>query len=91
MTLRTLITFLIATFITAALIIVASVFGRVTAMWMASQVMENKPVIHHVVENASQAEEYIEAMLRKSDVVAVIEGHIITDRRCMITCNKHSR
>lgn len=78
----TLITILVA-LTSAALVVIAGVFGRVTAMWMASEIMMNKPVIHRVVKGRVEAELYIEAMLRKPGMCCEILGHVIVDGRCV--------
>jgi hypothetical protein len=49
----TLVTIVVAV-IVASLTLVAGVFGRVTAMWMASELMQNKPVIHRVVKGSHE-------------------------------------
>lgn len=86
----TLTTIMIAV-VVAALTITAGVFGRVTAMFMASAIMLNKPVIHRVVTNPYEAEQFIEAMLRKPTVVFEILGHVIVDGRCVKRYGSHLR
>lgn len=85
-----LVTIMIAV-IVASLTIVAGVFGRVTAMWMASEIMQNRPVIHRVVANAAEAEQYVDSMLRKPNCAFEILGHIVVDGRCVKRCSRIAR
>lgn len=66
---------------TATLILLAGAMGRVTAMWMASQIMESKPVVHRVVQHRNEAERYVAALLRRKGLACEILGHIIVDGR----------
>jgi hypothetical protein len=86
----TLITILVAT-VVSALVLIAGVFGRVTAMWMASEIMQNKPVIHRVVQHRYEAEQFIDAMLRKPNCLFEILGHLIVDGRCVKRYRRHLR
>lgn len=94
----TLATILVAV-VVASLVIVAGVFGRVTAMCklipliarcllkantgigMASELMKNRPILHKVAKGERDAEQYIEAMLRKPGMVFEVVGHVITEGR----------
>lgn len=64
-----------------ALILGAGVFGRVIAMWMASEMMKTKPMLHHVVKTHSMAGECIESILQIDDLVIEVLGHVIVGRR----------
>ena len=86
----TLVTILVAV-VVATLTVVAGVFGRVTAMWMASEIMQNKPVIHRVVKHRYEAEQFIEAMLRKPNCLFEILGHLVVDGRCVKRFRRHLR
>ena len=78
----TLITILEA-MVTATLILCAGIFGRVTAMWMASTMMTNRPVLHRVVQNRSEAGKYLEAIFRKRGIAYEVKGHVIIQGRCV--------
>jgi hypothetical protein len=78
----TLITILEA-LVTAAMILCAGIFGRVTAMWMASTMMANRPVLHRVVQNRKEAEECLEAIFRQPEIACEVKGHIILQGRCV--------
>ena len=78
----TLITIIIAV-VTAVLILGASVFGRVTAMYMASEMMRYKPVLHKVVRNRTEAGKYLDALFRQPDLACEVLGHVIVQGRCI--------
>lgn len=69
---------------TATLILLAGAMGRVTAMWMASQIMERKPVIHRVVQHRDEAERYVSALLRREELACLaceIMGYVVVSGR----------
>jgi hypothetical protein len=86
----TLVTILVAV-ITASLIICAGIFGRVTAMWMASEMMKNEPVMHRVVRNREEAAKYMEAILRKPGIACEVLGHVLVNGRCVKKYRKKLR
>lgn len=86
----TLVTIMIAV-IVSSLILVAGVFGRVTAMWMASEIMQTKPVIHRVVKDSFEAEQYMDSMLRLPDCMFEILGHLVVNGRCVKRFSWHLR
>lgn len=65
------------------LVLAAGVFGRVVAMWMASEMMKNKPVLHRVVRSRGLAAQYIEEILNLDDLTVEILGHVIVNGRCV--------
>ncbi|KAH8886644.1 hypothetical protein GQ53DRAFT_341669 [Thozetella sp. PMI_491] len=69
--------------VTASLILCAGIFGRVTAMWMASTMMRHKPVLHRVVNNREEAGKYLQAIFKLDDVACEINGHVIVQGRCV--------
>ncbi|EMD01098.1 hypothetical protein BAUCODRAFT_135834 [Baudoinia panamericana UAMH 10762] len=75
----------------ASLTLVAGIFGRVTAMWMASELMQNEPVIHRVVTTYAEANQMVEAMLRKPGVMFEVLGHLVVDGRCVKGYRHHIR
>lgn len=48
---------------------------------MASELMKGRPILHKVAKNRKEAELYIEAILRKPDMVFEVLGHVINDGR----------
>jgi hypothetical protein len=77
--------------ITASLILCAGIFGRVTAMWMASEMMMNKPVLHRVVRDREEAAKYMEAILRKQGIACEVLGHVLVNGRCVKKYSKKLR
>lgn len=69
------------------LILGAGVFGRVVAMWMASTMMESKPIIHRVVRDEREAEDYISSILASQGLVLEILGHVVINGRCVARFN----
>lgn len=86
----TLVTILAAV-VTATLILCAGIFGRVTAMWMASEMMKNEPVLHRVVQSRGEAAKYMEAILRKPGITCEVLGHVIVNGRCVKKFGKRLR
>lgn len=82
---------IMAAVVVATLVLVAGVFGRVTAMWMASEIMKDKPVIHRVVTNQQEAEQYMDEMLRIPDCIFEILGHVVVNGRCVKRYGSHMR
>lgn len=76
---------------TLCLVLGAGVFGRVAALWMASEMMQTDPVLHKVVQNRQEATEYIDAILRKPGLVFEVMGHVIINGRCVCRMNKWFR
>lgn len=75
--------------VAAALILCAGIFGRVTAMWMASTMMANRPVLHRVVKNRKEAERYLVAIFRKPNIACEVKQHIILQGRCVKKFNRY--
>ncbi|KAL9013160.1 MAG: hypothetical protein Q9173_002134 [Seirophora scorigena] len=65
------------------LVLGAGVFGRVIAMWMASEMMKTKPVLHRVVKSRGLAAEYIDRILDIDELVVKMMGHVIVNGRCI--------
>lgn len=65
------------------LVLGAGVFGRVIAMWMASEMMKTKPVLHRVVKSRGLAAEHIDQILSIDGLVVEIMGHVIVNGRCI--------
>jgi hypothetical protein len=78
----TLVTSLIA-IVTTTLILCAGIFGRVTAMWIASEIMRSGPILHRVVQTRSDAAKYMEAILSKEGITCEVLDHVILNGRCI--------
>ena len=78
----TLITIIMA-MVTAVLILGASIFGRVTAMYTASEMMRYRPVLRKVVRNRAEACKYLDALFRQPDLAYEILGHVVIQGRCI--------
>lgn len=70
------------------LVLGAGVFGRVIAMWMASEMMKTKPVLHRVVKCRGLAAEYIDRILAIDGLVVEVMGHVIVNGRCIQRYNQ---
>ena len=73
------------------LILGAGVFGRVVAMWMASEMMKTKPVLHRVVKSRGLAAEHIDHILNIDGIIVEVMGHVIVNGRCIARYNNWSR
>lgn len=73
------------------LVLGAGVFGRVIAMWMASEMMKTKPVLHRVVKGRGLAAEYIDEILNIDGLIVEVMGHVIVDGRCIARYNQWTR
>lgn len=76
---------------TLCLVLGAGVFGRVVAMWMASEMMKTKPVLHKVVKDRRQAAEYINAVLAIPGLTCELLGHVVVEGKCVKRYNKWLR
>ena len=76
---------------TLCLVLGAGVFGRVVAMWMASEMMKTKPVLHKVVKDRRQAAEYINAVLAIPGLTCELLGHVVVEGKCVKRYNKWFR
>lgn len=73
------------------LILGAGVFGRVVAMWMASEMMKTKPVLHQVVKSRGLAAEHIDHILNIDGLIVEVMGHVIVNGRCIARYNNWLR
>ncbi|KAI9765619.1 MAG: hypothetical protein M1839_005413 [Geoglossum umbratile] len=73
------------------LVLGAGVFGRVVAMWMASEMMKTDPVLHRVVKTRDEAADYIESILAIPGLTCEVMGHVIVNGRCIKRYNKWFR
>ncbi len=78
----TLVTISFAT-IAMAMILSAGIFGRVTAMWISSVLMRDRPVLHRVVKDKKEASIFIEAILRKDNLICEVLEHVVINGRCV--------
>ena len=65
------------------LVLGAGVFGRVIGLWMVSEMMKTKPVLHRVVKSRGDAAEYIDRILNIDGLVVDVMGHVIVNGRCI--------
>ena len=56
-------------------------------MWMASEMMKTKPVLHKVVKDKRQAAEYINHVLAIPGLTFETMGHVIVDGKCVARFN----
>lgn len=73
------------------LVLGAGVFGRVIAMWMASEMMKTKPVLHRVVKTRGLAAEHIDNILSIDGLIIEVMGHVIVNGRCIARYNQWLR
>ena len=73
------------------LLLGAGVFGRLAALWMASEMMKTKPVLHRVVKSKGSAAEYIDHIFNIDGLVVETMGHIVVNGRCIARYNKWTR
>ncbi|CAI6286853.1 unnamed protein product [Periconia digitata] len=66
-----------------ALVLCAAIFGRVTAMWISSVIMRDRPVLHRIVKTEKEADVFVEAILRKEGIVCEVLGHVVINGRCV--------
>ncbi|KAI0468248.1 hypothetical protein F4859DRAFT_524736 [Xylaria cf. heliscus] len=84
----TLITISVA-LIALCLILGAGVFGRVAAIWMVSEMMKEKPVIHRVVHGESEAEKLIQEILNTPGLTVEFLGHVFINGKCVQRYNRY--
>ena len=60
-------------------------------MWMASEMMKTKPVLHRVVKSRGLAAEYIDHILAIDGLVVEVMGHVIVNGRCIQRYNQWLR
>jgi hypothetical protein len=73
------------------LVLGAGVFGRVVAMWMASEMMIVNPVLHAVVKTRAEASDYISHILAINGLTVELMGHVIVNGRCIGRYNEWFR
>ena len=73
------------------LILGAGVFGRVVAMWMASEMMRTRPILHRVVKSKAEAADYIDHIMAIDGLTIEVVGHIIVNGKCVQRYNKWLR
>lgn len=76
---------------TLCLVLASGVFGRVVAMWMASEMMKTKPVLHRVVKTRGAAAKYIDEILKIEGLTVELLGHVIINGRCISRYNSWLR
>lgn len=73
------------------LVLLSGLLGRVTAMYMASEMIRTEPVIHRVVKNREEAGKYLEAIFRQPEIACEVLGHVIVQGRCVKKFGKSLR
>ncbi|KAL8741854.1 MAG: hypothetical protein Q9190_005589 [Brigantiaea leucoxantha] len=69
----------------------AGVFGRVVAMWMASEMIRTRPILHRVVTSRAEAGDYIDHIMAIEGLTVEVLGHVIVNGRCIQRYNKWTR
>lgn len=77
-----LVTILVAT-VVMVLVLVAGIFGRVTAMWISAIIMRDRPVLHRVVKDEKEASVFMEVVLAQEDIICEVLGHVVINGRCV--------
>ncbi|KAF2789184.1 hypothetical protein K505DRAFT_341478 [Melanomma pulvis-pyrius CBS 109.77] len=77
-----LITLVVAVLV-MTLILGAGVLGRMAAMWISVVLMGDRPVLHRIVKHEKDASAFIEAVLRKDEIVCEVLGHVVINGRCV--------
>ena len=63
-----------------SIVLSAGVWGRVTAMWIASQMNKNSdPVLHTVVPGRTEAADHMQEILKIPGLIVETSGHIIVN------------
>lgn len=73
------------------LVLGAGVFGRVVALWMASEMMKTKPVLHRVVKSKGSAAEYIDHIFNIEGLIVEVMGHVVVNGRCIARYSSWAR
>lgn len=69
----------------------AGVFGRVVAMWMASEMIRARPILHRVVKSRAEAAAYVDHVMALDGLTVEVLGHVIVNGRCIKRYNKWLR
>ncbi|KAL9608897.1 MAG: hypothetical protein Q9167_006293 [Letrouitia subvulpina] len=69
----------------------AGVFGRVVAMWMASEMIRTRPILHRVVKSRAEAAYYVDHIMALDGLTVEVLGHVIVNGRCIKRYNKWLR
>lgn len=69
----------------------AGVFGRVVAMWMASEMIRTRPILHRVVKSRAEAAAYVDHIMALDGLTVEVLGHVIVNGRCIKRYNKWLR
>ncbi|KAI2629549.1 hypothetical protein GGR54DRAFT_267464 [Hypoxylon sp. NC1633] len=73
---------------TLCLVLGAGVFGRVASMWMVSEMMKERPVIHRIVKNEEDADEFMYEVLNTDGLMFELLGHVFINGRCVKRYNR---
>ncbi|KAI0555294.1 hypothetical protein F4679DRAFT_578679 [Xylaria curta] len=69
-------------------IIGGAVFGRVAALWMISEMMKEKPIMHRVVQNELEADAFICEILATPGLTVELMGHVFINGKCVKRYNR---
>ena len=71
-------------FVVLAVVLMSGLLGRISAMWMASQMNRwNQPVLHAVVRERTEAAKFVQEVVRLDGLQIEIGGHIVVRGRCV--------
>ncbi|KAI1382380.1 hypothetical protein F4677DRAFT_24702 [Hypoxylon crocopeplum] len=73
---------------TLCLVLGAGVFGRVASMWMVSEMMKERPVIHRVVRKEEEADDFMYEILNTEGLMFELLGHVFINRKCVKRYNR---
>ncbi|KAI0859505.1 hypothetical protein F4860DRAFT_515718 [Xylaria cubensis] len=69
-------------------IIGGAVFGRVAALWMISEMMKEKPIMHRIVQNELEADAFIREILATPGLTIELMGHVFINGKCVKRYNR---
>lgn len=74
-----------------SLVLGAGVFGCEVAMWISSELIQTRPVLHRVVKSRNEAADYINHIVAVDGLTIEVIGHIIVNGRCIQRYSKWLR
>ncbi|KAI0189298.1 hypothetical protein EV127DRAFT_481833 [Xylaria flabelliformis] len=69
-------------------IIGGAVFGRVAALWMISEMLKEKPIMHRIVQNELEADAFIREILATPGLTIELMGHVFINGKCVKRYNR---
>jgi hypothetical protein len=52
-------------------------------MWVSAVIMQDRPVLHHIVKSKKEADVFLEATLKKEGLVCAILDHVVVSGQCV--------